>query len=72
MTIAQQLRQQGFEKGVQQGILEGEAKGIEKGLFEGMEQVAMRMLRRNRPLEDIIEDTGLSLEKIVSLKKKVH
>ncbi|GHU25976.1 hypothetical protein FACS189488_13860 [Betaproteobacteria bacterium] len=42
---------------------EGEARGDEKA----RRAVARRLLARNRPIEEIIEDTGLTLEQIQAL-----
>jgi len=37
------------------------------GVLEGVKQVAQNMLKRNRPINDIIEDTGLTREEIEDL-----
>ena len=42
----------------------GEKQGMEKATLN----IAKKMLKRNRPLEEIIEDTGLSLEEIDKLR----
>ena len=44
-------------------------KGESKGRLEKGHEIALKMLKRNRPLEEISEDTGLSLEEIKSLQK---
>ena len=38
------------------------------GALEGVKQVALNMLKRNRPIDEIIEDTGLSLDEVHSLR----
>jgi DNA-binding phage protein len=38
-----------------------------EGREEGMKAVALKMLERNRPLSEIMEDTGLSKEEISAL-----
>ena len=46
-----------------QGFIEGEAKGEAKKSKE----TAIKMLRKNKPLSEIMEFSGLSKEDIVSL-----
>lgn len=47
---------------------EGMEKGIEQGIEKGMMAVAQKLLRRGRPVEEIMEDTGLSYEEIEALR----
>lgn len=56
MTIAQQLRAEGFEKGFEQCI----------------ESIVMRLLSEKADLAFIVKITGLSLAKIQELQKKAH
>ncbi|GHT81140.1 hypothetical protein AGMMS49960_05010 [Betaproteobacteria bacterium] len=44
-----------------------EEKGREEGRTEGRLAVARKLLGRNRPIEEIMEDTGLSKDEIRSL-----
>jgi hypothetical protein len=53
-------RQEGIEEGIEKGI----AQGIEKGKAEQKQEFAWKLLRRGTPIEDISEDTGLSMEDI--------
>ena len=46
----------------------GEKQGMAKGMEKATLNIAKKMLKRNRPLEEIIEDTGLSLEEIDKLR----
>ena len=54
-------------------LKKAEEKGLEKGRQEGRkeekQQIALKMLKRKRPIEEIVEDTGLSAEAINRLKK---
>ena len=50
-------------------LKKAEDKGREEGRKEEKHQIALKMLKRNRPLEEISEDTGLSIEEIKSLQK---
>jgi len=50
---------------------EGERQWVfDEGSNQRALAIAEKMLRRNRPLEEIIEDTGLTLEEIEELKNK--
>jgi predicted transposase/invertase (TIGR01784 family) len=44
-----------------------ERKGFEKGQSEALHAVARKMLSHGRPLEEIMEDTGLSIDEIRAL-----
>ena len=48
----------------QQGI----QKGIQQGFTEGKLEIARKLLKRNRPIDEIVEDTGLTREEIENLK----
>jgi hypothetical protein len=43
-------------------------EGMREGIREGKREIALKMLKRNRSLGEILEDTGLSEEEIISLK----
>jgi predicted transposase YdaD len=51
----------------QQKRLEGIQEGIREGKFENSKAIAKKMLLRGRPIEEIIEDTGLPYETVNSL-----
>jgi len=50
-------------------LLEGEAKGISKGKAEEKNQIALKMLRSNIPVNAIAEFTGLTLKQIEKPQK---
>jgi predicted transposase/invertase (TIGR01784 family) len=52
-----------------EGIAEGEARGISKGKAEEKNQIALKMLRSNIPVDAIAEFTGLTLKQIEKLQK---
>ena len=60
-------QQKNFQLGEKSGMEKGIEKGIEKGMEKGVEKVALRMLGRNMPLEDIRELTGLSAAELERL-----
>ena len=52
------------QKGIQQGI----RQGIQQGIAERNIEIARKLLKRNRPIDEIVEDTGLTREEIENLK----
>jgi predicted transposase/invertase (TIGR01784 family) len=50
-----------------EGREEGREEGKVVGFTEGLKAIAKRMLKRKRPLQEIIEDTGLSEKDILGL-----
>jgi predicted transposase YdaD len=63
MTLAEKLRQEGFEKGIQQGIQQGVQQGIQQGVIEGIELAVSVKFANDAfkiiPLIYQIKDTGL-------------
>ena len=53
---------------LQQGIKQGIKQGIEQGALQQAIETAARMLKKNVPVDDIAEYTGLTVEKILELK----
>ena len=56
------------EEGVTEGITIGEAKGRSEGETAKAFSIAKNMIRRNRPIEEIIEDTGLTRKEVEGLR----
>jgi len=56
------------EKLVDKGKAEGRVEGRAEGEIKKSKEIALKMLKRNRPIDEIIEDTGLSMTEIQSLK----
>ncbi|MCL1875373.1 MAG: Rpn family recombination-promoting nuclease/putative transposase [Synergistaceae bacterium] len=46
----------------------GEAKGRAEGRTEGILAIACNMLKRNRPIDEIMEDTGLTRDEVETLR----
>ena len=63
---------EGISIGKQEGISIGEARGIEKGIEKGETkkavEIAKAMLTKNKPMEEIVEFTGLTVIEIEKLK----
>jgi predicted transposase/invertase (TIGR01784 family) len=57
-----------FEQGEIKGRAEGEIESKIKGKIEGMTEIAQKLLRRNRPTEEIIELTELLREEIEAIR----
>ncbi|SHH31814.1 conserved hypothetical protein (putative transposase or invertase), partial [Thermosyntropha lipolytica DSM 11003] len=72
MTLAEKWRREGIEEGIRKGIEQGIAKGIEKGIEKGKEEAALNALQKGLDIETIAEITGLSVERIEELKKKLN
>ena len=76
MTLAEQLRQEGWQKGKQEGLTlaeqfkqEGLQAGLQKGKTEAFNQVAIKLLNQGINDSTIAAVTGLSLQEIINLKK---
>ena len=59
---------EGISIGKQEGISIGEARGIEKGETKKAVEIAKAMLTKNKPMEEIVEFTGLTVKEIEKLK----
>jgi predicted transposase/invertase (TIGR01784 family) len=53
----------------EEGRMEGRVEGRTEGSEEKARAIAKNMLKRNRPIDEIVEDTGLTREEILSLNK---
>ena len=66
------IQQYGYEQGVKDGEMRGRSQGKIEGRIEGRKEekidIAKKMLKRNIPIEDILEVTGLTEEEIEELK----
>ena len=56
------------EEALEEGLERGLERGLEQGREEERIEFAKKLLRRNRPVEEIMEDTGLMREAIENLK----
>ncbi|MGN0403167.1 MAG: hypothetical protein ACI4HQ_13040, partial [Acetatifactor sp.] len=59
--------ERGIERGIEQGIEQGLERGLEQGIERGMYQVAENMMLADKPLEEIMTFTGVSIEKLKEL-----
>ena len=62
-------RKEGKEEGKEEGRKEGIEEGIEKGIEKSRKELAMKLLARNTPLDDIADLTGLSIEEIKKMEQ---
>lgn len=64
-------RKEGFEQGLKQGAEHWFKHGIEQGSIQSTEQIALNMLKNGEPAEKVALYTGLSIEKIAFLNKRI-
>jgi len=71
------MRQEGIYKGFkEEGLKEGLKKGLKKGREEGLKtgrkeqsfEIALKMLKAKKPIDEIIEFTGLTREEVEKLR----
>ena len=58
---------EGLEKGRTRGIAEGMERGMAQGRSEERMELARKLKQKNMPVEEIMELTGLALEKLEKL-----
>ena len=67
-TILNQEIQQGIQQGISQGIQQGISQGKSLGIGEAKTQTALKLLKRGKlTIEEIAEDTGLSIAEVEQL-----
>ncbi|MGN0159906.1 MAG: hypothetical protein ACI4AQ_00775 [Lachnospiraceae bacterium] len=59
------------EEGIELGRSQGRTEGIEIGLGKGKSQVAEKMIKANKPFQEIMEFTGLSADELKELANKL-
>jgi predicted transposase/invertase (TIGR01784 family) len=57
-----------YDKWLQETLAQGRGEGREEGREETQVAIALRLLRRNRPIEEVSQDTGLSIEVLQTLQ----
>ncbi len=74
VEMREEAKKQGELLGIGEGVRLGREEGLKEGREEGDEQraisVAKWMLEKEMSIEDIQEATGLSINKINSIKKE--
>ena len=68
-AVYKHAEEKGIEKGKEEGRKEGIEEGIEKGIEKSRKELAMKLLARNTPLDDIADLTDLSIEEIKKLEQ---
>ena len=53
-----------------EGEKRGRIEGEKRGRIKGTESVAIKLIRRGRPIQEIHEDTGLPIHRLEKLKDK--
>ena len=75
MEVSYMMWQLKYQDAVEEGRAEGRREGRQEGRREGRQEgrreekiaFAQKLLKRNRPIDEIVEDTGLSYEEVLSL-----
>ena len=62
-------KEEGRKEGKEEGRKEGIEEGIEKGIEKSRKELAMKLLARNTPLDDIADLTDLSIDEIKKLEQ---
>jgi predicted transposase/invertase (TIGR01784 family) len=57
-----------FQTDMESNLATAEDRGRAEGEAKGRLAIARNMMKRNRPIDEIIEDTGLTLEEVKNLK----
>ncbi|MDR2736979.1 MAG: hypothetical protein LBB49_05390 [Gracilibacteraceae bacterium] len=57
-----------FRMDMEHNLIAARDEGRDEGRAEGLITVARKMLKRNRPIDEVAEDTGLTREKVESLR----
>lgn len=71
MTILEQRELKGMEKGIVEGMEKGIEKGIVEGIVEGKKMIAINLLRKGFPVEQVAEISELEIEEIMRLRKEM-
>ena len=71
-SIKEYFKQEGLKEGFEKGFKQGDEHGFKLGEEKGIEQVALNMLKDGESIEKIAHYTGLSEEKITSLRKRLN
>ncbi|MEG2060144.1 MAG: hypothetical protein RRZ33_09995, partial [Lachnospiraceae bacterium] len=64
-----QGREQGMAQGREQGREQGRAQGMAQGMAQGVIKIIHTMLQKNKTIEEIHNDTDVSIEEIKKIKE---
>ena len=62
---------EGHAKGLAQGLAEGKSAGLAEGAQKQAIETAKKMLKKHFPSDEVVELTGLPLEKVLELQKTI-
>ena len=68
-AIMEGARAEGIIEGEARGKAEGEAIGEARGEIKKAKNIAINLLKKNMPIEDIADTTGLTVAEIKELQK---
>ena len=64
-------RAEGFAQGKTEGFAEGKTEGLNEGELKKAREMAAKMLAKNKPIEEIMEFTGLPEPEILAVKSRI-
>ena len=70
MLEREDAREEGRAMGLAEGRQEGRAEGRQEGSTKKAKKIAQKMLKANKPLEEIMEFTELSMDELVKLAEE--
>ena len=70
MLEREDAREEGRAMGLAEGRQEGRAEGRQEGSTKKAKMIAQKMLKANKPLEEIMEFTELSMDELVKLAEE--
>lgn len=62
---------EGFAQGKTEGFAEGKTEGLNEGELKKAREMAAKMLAKNKPIEEIMEFTGLPEPEILAVKSRI-
>ena len=57
-----------YQTDLASNLATAEDRGIQRGKAEEKIEIARKLIRRNRPIDEIVEDTGLTYDAVENLR----
>ncbi|MDT2662687.1 hypothetical protein P7E02_22570 [Enterococcus hulanensis] len=69
-AVISTARMEGFVEGFKRGFKQGFEQGFKQGLEQEKRKIALRLIKMNLPIEQIVEATELDLETIQKIENE--